>query len=235
MSSEDGWRLYNHIQDHLDLRIEYKGEAYGFISSHNGYRPIDATLVDIQLQASVRGDDQAKERIEQHILNEAEHTIGIVSGLRKLAHRFGILPADHDLDNYSKKEIKAIWDRILTWVVFDKGVPTFCWQNYVLVESRTPRGQERMLHTQGVPKSYKKEGIRPEIRIRTWAIYFLSKRGGGRRNASSSFLGFPKGDATAMGIWNSRFREFEQGSLVIDSPSNYRHHLNSILITPLQK
>ena len=118
-------------------------------------------------------------------IGEALQVVQIADKINRIATRFGLWPEEAELDYYAPVALKNMWQDVVRWVIFDEPVPTFYRPITRLAEPEVDGIAQWIFAGPPLPnmtqrlQQVKKAPLSPETRIRTWAIYFLTKRGGG--------------------------------------------------------
>ena len=119
------------------------------------------------------------------LIGEALHTVQIAEKIDRLATRFGLWPEKEELDHHAPMALKSMWENVVRWIIFDNFTPIFYRAvtriaepevegvtQWIFAGAPTPNMSQRLHNTRKGPLSL-------ETRIRTWAIYFQTRRGGG--------------------------------------------------------
>ena len=137
----------------------------------------------------------------------------------QLARQYQIVPLG--LDQWSRFPFEMIEDRLVNLrnhILFDRLLPRIVWPVIRYVESPTENAVTQWLRPVELSRRQIESGrshrLRPSTRIRTWAIYFLTRRGGGSCT-----------EQQAIDLWNSRSKE----SLV---SRNFRKDRERLLANP---
>jgi hypothetical protein len=163
-------------------------------------------------------DPALRKQLHQLMLMEANQTSKIQEQLRGLARYYGLVPR-HKADEWSPNEIKRQFQSVVHWVVWGEKhtvPPTFpsLWKGAVLREQKIGEGITRTVTPWPRPEGghwcENKDGSRTwvkappspskrmtkEVRVRTWTVYRITKRGGGRCT-----------EEAAVSAWNDEFNE----------------------------
>jgi hypothetical protein len=187
-TQDDGWRLYFHLERHWEMRItndlSQANQIWRFELPQNwGYRPLlnDDGVNWITLDEQTMKDDPQR----RGIVREALQTSKVVDDINRLAFRFGLLPDARERTEYAPIELQRLWQCIVRWVIFDDPMPRFFRPITRIAELRE-KGFPQWLHaSQPLPvmtdrlSQKGKAPLMPDTRVRTWAIYYLTRRGGG--------------------------------------------------------
>ena len=162
--------------------------------------PYDRELLDSPWQTK---DDTAKrERLFLQMQKEAYKTNRIQVELERMALSYNLVPHQFELSAYSHQSVKEMADSVMWWVVLGEAVPSFRWEHTRLVESKIEGQLTRTIRPHeygniGKPRiGNPKPALDRWTRIRTWAVYYMSRRGGGD---------LPE-EAT-INCWNTKFRD----------------------------
>lgn len=218
LSRQDRARWWVHLNRNAGLSVSIDsqdGPARWIIENPTGaYHVLDEDLrtargalaVDLRAMHERPDEYTAKAaQIQQEMWFEANQTTKIQGELRRLARSYGLVPSDHQLGQYPLDQIKLQYDSVVNWVLRGESVPAFLHGKTRLIESAV-QGEDRRsirLWKWGASEPFSEERIALETRIRTWAVYYLTKRGGGELAPSS-----------AAELWNAKFsgRRVELGN-----------------------
>jgi hypothetical protein len=179
-------------------------------STHEGYVGLEMGLPRAQEYEQA---DQTQRR-----LAGGPDTDRVRSWLYCLATAYNVIPDSFDPDDWGPNRIARQYQQLAVCVMSDRGSRRlFRWERVRLVEQR--RGQRRLpavrperwatwvIHSEGAVTH--DEGLAPGwtfapeawdvgamTRIRTFTVYYLSKRGGGRLT-----------EEQAVGVWNVEFKD----------------------------
>lgn len=219
-----------HLEDNLGLSIRFVNGK----PSIEGYRPFDKSLIEQQIKAHMAGDNEEYDRIDREIFVEARFIQRILQGIKQLSEMYQLVPHRSERDQYTPIEIRTFRQRIMNWIIFGHYPPQFLWEITRLSESKEahdgarsirlfqwvtvkwiPREDGGKTRVEQKPKRGKR--IETETRIRTWAIYFLSKRGGGKMTVND-----------AVELWNKITGQ-------LHTSSNYYSELKRLFDKPSTK
>ncbi len=202
LSSESGARLLVHLESNpglsVGVNITPEGTTFTMTTATGNYRCLDRDLRE-KHQAAIRhfatgGDIAEIDRLHQQMWAEANQTTKIQDELWRLARAYQLVSVT---DEFSLRETKERFQRVVTWVIWAEVVPSFLWPKTILLESKTPKRVKRTLRPHKWSEHIfptQESGLRLETRVRTWAIYYLTRRGGGERTEQS-----------AVDLWNEQF------------------------------
>ncbi len=220
-------RWIMHIERHFGITVG-DGDTQGFViwnkvNNRRGYALFGEEGRDKSLTQFWKMVDNSdfREEIFAKMWMEANQIGKIHGEITRLGRAYGLIPLDGDED-YSKRQKKDFRQRVFDWIVWGNVAPTFRWPVTQLTESRLegivrifrpigelPMGQWKTLDAGGaVWEENKVENKKPmskPVRIRTWSIYYLTRRGGGTRT-----------EEQASSLWNQRF------SMLNVSAKNFR-------------
>lgn len=151
------------------------------------------------LREAVERSDQHRaefERVWRQMWAEANQTSKIQSELERLARYYNLVPPDHELGEYAPNQIKLQENRVVNWVIYGNFVPLFLWQMTKLVESKVEDEDRQTIRPWKWRNDESTSDSRLALttRIRTWAVYYLSRRGGGNL-----------AEPAAVELWNTKF------------------------------
>lgn len=190
LSLEEGGRWFHHMEVNSGLTV---GIDNGRVNTHrggyvslNGPREPGALLADPLFQAARKGDQDEANRLWAEIWMEANQTSKILSELERLAQAYGLIPvADDEFRQYSNVELERMFYNVIGWVLWEECVPSFRWPMTELIRNKTGKGIEKIIlphRWSGDPeRKPSNDWQRYDVRVRTWAIYYLSREGGGHR------------------------------------------------------
>jgi hypothetical protein len=197
LSLEDGARWLVHLESNVGLQVGVEVEPNGtrltIESVRGGYHCFDRELAEAL--RTMTYDRNEFEHLQQQRWAEANQTAKIQSELWRLAQTYSLVPSEVEWDKYAPDKIKQQFQSVVNWVIWGEFVPSFPWSMTRLVESKVGRGVKRTIrsHRWG-GKDLGTHRLRLDARVRTWAIYYLTRRGGGQRTEQS-----------AVDLWNDRF------------------------------
>lgn len=185
------------------------------------FRPFNDQLKDryeLAIKAAIHGSPQELYTIKAKVDEEKERVRRIQSEILRIARQYQIVPLGSDL--WSRFPLDSIEEQLVNLrnhLLFDYPIPKFIWPQVKFLESPTDEGITRWLrpvrarsHTQP-QTSYR---MRTRTRVRTWAVYFLTRRGGGE------FI-----EERAVELWNEAMNDTL-------APRNYRTNRKQLLANP---
>ena len=232
LSVEDGARWCVHLESNPGLHVGVEAGPDGthctMAADRGGYHCINLELhqrLDEALKRVMESGDNAElEHIHRQMWLEANQTAKVRDELERLALAYNVIPHKSEWDRYSPREIELRWKNLVNWVAWGKFVPSFRWPMTGFIENKT--GDIRLYHMPGghwrdtddggrvwvedKPDSSKRMTL--DVRVRTWALYFLTKRGGGRLS-----------EPMAVDLWNTKFPQQEV------AVQNYRNERQRLL------
>ncbi len=210
LSDEDGARWLLHLESNVGLRVAMQlgnGEPHYVIEnsrSRGAYHILDDDLEETShalgerlLRTTEDADAHraAFGQIWRLMWQEANQTSKIQNELDRLVCSYGLVPADHKLGEYAPNQIKRQYDCVVSWVVWGRYVPSFLDERTLLIESEVKEESRQTLRPQKwISGLFSAERMPLKVRIRTWAIYYCTRRGGGSFDQLS-----------AVELWNARF------------------------------
>lgn len=216
LPEDEGFALQFHLRVHQDLSVTLGASDIQFrdaTGNPRGYRPLKP---EVQQAVDEWGNPKTKcseQEKTQLLVSEALQTTKIWGEIYGLGYAFGLLPARSELDDLSPNEITTAIQRLASWIIFGRTVPQLRWPKTRLTESKVSEGVMRTIRPQAdatgrwesLPsggrqwiedeKQRKRMGL--DTRARTWAIYFLSRRGGGNLT-----------EEVACMLWNEVFPQY---------------------------
>jgi hypothetical protein len=209
LAEEDRIRWYSHILHN-----------FGFAPDERAKREPNPYYSLEPLGMHFREDSNWRERCQ----TEADESLRVRDRLQGMAEVFNLLPNLRVAREWSPEDLERQFERVASWVIFDSGSPApprkvtrlqggvrvtdtnilFPWQVTRLEERKMDRGIARwirprcwdLLRDGPVPGTWKGPRMTPFVRVRTWAIYYLSRRGGGRRAVHTTW------GIGAVPLWN---------------------------------
>ena len=210
LSDKDGarWLVHLDINVGLQVGIQLGGPKthYSIKTSRGGYYILDErlkeeydTFVEHSLKTAPNGPatgDYNFDEIWQRMWLEANQTSKIQDELDRLCHAYNLIPKEYELGEYALNQVKQQYGVVRNWVVWGHYAPSFFHERTMLIENDAKDLIERSIRPWKWPKDqqFSKERLPLTIRIRTWAIYYLTQRGGGTLEQLS-----------AIELWNVRF------------------------------
>ena len=201
------------------------------------------------IRQAIHGDVSELERLRPRVWAEAVQTKEIQDMLMHLALRYNLVPFENELDDYTPKEVREMHQDVANYLIWGHVSLSFHWPKTLLQEIKTGNGTERTIlllkwpggtykvkrgkqWTIGWWKDRGDGGItfvenEPEppkrmtrnVRVRTWTVYYLTRRGGGVRTEAAAIdlwreVFAPRGDSfDARNYRGERKRLFRRGSL----------------------
>lgn len=204
LSSEDSARCRVHLEVNPDTVVGFdSAKGFTVTTAKGHYRCLDQKLREayerVGKQALHGGDMTELEHLRELEWQEANQTSKIQSELIRIAQAYHLIPiTEEEADRYAPTKIREQLINALDWVIWEHAVPSFLWPANKLIENE--------LNSEGT------QTIRPfewwddrsigtgqtrlslTTRVRTWTVYYLSKRGGG-----------DLGQESAVELWNAEF------------------------------
>jgi hypothetical protein len=188
LSAEDRTRCFNHLLANRGLHSEGRPDAPTIATDQILYHPLDPSLrqaVYDSLSVVVPLPDGEAAELQRRWVEEAELTHDMRIALYSLGVRFNVVSYVGPFEPFTS-EIEDQLQRVACWALLERGcMPLFPWTMTKLEERKTGRSIERTIW----PREWRayKDGnldarggrMSPTVRIRAWAVYYLSKRGGG--------------------------------------------------------
>lgn len=193
------------------------------IESEPPFRPFEEELAkrhELASSSAIGGNPQELYTLKKRIDEEKERVRRIHMEILRVAGQYQIVPLGSDL--WHLFPINVLEEQLVNMrnhILFDYPIPKFIWPKVTYLESPTEHGITRWLrpvHIEGHDASQGSRQLRPRTRVRTWAVYFLTRRGGGEHTEES-----------AARIWNSATND----SL---ASRNFRSDRNRLLEAPSQ-
>lgn len=219
LSVEGGAAYRGHLKSNSGLRISIDGTTHKVETDRGGYVCFNEELGKALGEVPFPGDKAEFERLMWQIWIEANQTLNVKNELWRLARAYNLVPPKHKLDEYAPAEVERQFQSVVNWVIWGEVLPSFpaSWEAVVLLESKTDEDVRRTIR----PWPHSKRGghwrenedgsrtwieddpdppkrMMKEVRVRTWAIYYLTRRGGGRRT-----------EQQAVDLWNDQFPAYE--------------------------
>lgn len=161
--------------------------------------------------------------LHQQTWQEANQTAKIQGELQRLAHSYHLIPTEYEKSEFAPKVVQDQLFRIIDHVIEGKIIPFFLWPMTQLIESHSGKGVKRVICPykleDGSKRKSRRKPISRQVRIRTWSIYSLTKRGGGTRM-----------ERVAVDLWNKWFPQFS-----IANPKNFRKERKSLFEKGIDK
>ena len=219
LSVEDGSRLWVHLEHNAGTSVSIEtgpdGTKYRVTTARRGYICLDEEL-DKALGNMLSLDEGDAKCLWQQMRMEANQTSKIEAELERLALRYHLIPSKTERERWTPDDVRRQYQSVVNWVIFGEIPPLFptCWSGAIMLESTTKGGVKRNvspwpLHERGHwrtnadgSRTWIKDGPEPPkrmekwVRIRTWTIYYLTRRGGGERSEEET-----------VDLWNSTFNE----------------------------
>ncbi len=214
LSLEDGLRWQLHLQANRDVRIVGQFGPNGGRLSVTGYQQyFDHELGSAIDHALGNHDDAELDRLHDKMLIEANQTSKILRELHSFMRCYDLVPSEHDYDNFAPIQLRRMFEASLAWVTWGDRIPQFAHDPVIFLENRIGNGVTRVIRVfpsatgrwqtiedgSGMWTEDKHGNKQMPIinQIRTWTIYCLTKRGGGRLSED---------DARSM--WNHEFGKY---------------------------
>jgi len=222
LSRKDTKSLLEHLLNNQQLSLD-ESLAY---NSRGFYTSLDPSLHGAYLSHNTGKVDRW--------LAEAEKTARTWDLIHWLGSQYNLFPQPFERSDWGSNAIELQIRRIAACIALDTGTPDlFRWDDMLLVEHLRGRAHgpnirpqewaRRMLASQspaGVirwtpePKKYR---VSDRTRIRTWTVYYLTRRGGGCRT-----------EQAAIDIWNRVYEDTLQ-------PQNFRAERDRMLDVTLTR
>jgi hypothetical protein len=208
LPSEEAVKLWVHLEINPGVRTEIsiqQGEEHSLSFDVGNYRPLGDELVfgsKEELLNFLQGDVRTFRELEVKKFFEASQTSKIQGEIDRLARIYQIIPAmESDWTQFSIDELTLISKNLRNYLLLGHPLPSFIWPKVTYIDTKINIGVTRNLRPHKSPYKIanKKRGyqrIRPSTRIRTWSIYFLTRRGGGFET-----------EQNAVNNWNKAFTE----------------------------
>ncbi len=236
------WSL--HIEDNLGVSVGWDSSSgltiQNVVKNRDGYAPFNK---DWATQVwEMRDDKETQRQVWSKIWGEANQISKIHDEIFRLGRAYGLIPLDSEAKDYSENQKEVFHSRVFDWVFWGQITPVFRWPMTQLIESKIG-GVTRSLRPFKLPLGYwedlpdggkvwiaEKFGntkrITHLVRIRTWAIYYLTRRGGGNRTEQAAVKlwhqAFPQGLVDVKHFRRERDRLFARGSKK-NSPNDSLH------------
>lgn len=221
--SEEGARLLVHLEQNagISVGINLSEEVSALVIDppNRKYRLLNSNLKQEQEQgvrSLVQGEDITPfQQLHEQVWAEANQTSKIWIELERLAKGFHVIPhTEEEERRFPLEEIKANFRNFINWVIWEHMTPAFLWSKTRLIEYEINGKSYRTIRP--YPWSEKDPERTPNLklptRIRTWAIYYLTRRGGGVRTQQA-----------ALSLWNEHFTPYS-----LTDVGNYRHELGRL-------
>ena len=208
MSEEDKARFWVHLDANADLSVGMEvssgGTKYKMETERGKYRglnhELNEQLNDAIREAISRNDSSEVEKLNRELWQEANQTAKIQSEIWRLVRAYQIVPlSSSEMANFPLNKLKGQYQSALNWILHGLATPSFLYDKTVLLENPTDKKVRRVIRPhKWVPNFAQKETskIRVKTRIRTWVIYYLTRRGGGKKTEQS-----------AIDLWNQEFND----------------------------
>ncbi len=204
------WML--HIERNRGISVGWDSSdgltVFNTITGENGFSPFNKEWTKELL--GVHDNEEMRERIWAKIWGEANQISKIHDRITRLGWATGGIPMNSELDDYSPNQIKGFTRKFFDWIMWGQIAPVFRWDMTQLVESKK-EGIVRIIRPFKLPSGHWEDSedggrvfvqkkpettkrMTPTVRIRTWAIYYLTRRGGGIRTES-----------LAVDLWNETY------------------------------
>jgi hypothetical protein len=211
LSVEDGARLLIHLDSNVGLRVGMQlgnGSTKLTIENSRGaYHILDEALQEKNNAfvkhslVPIENQTEHENEIEQlwhQLWLEANQTSKIQYELERLIRSYCLVPADGELGEYPVNQVKKQYGNVRNWVLWGLYTPPFFYERTMLIENKMKDRVGRIVRPCKWPNNqpFSKERLPLATRIRTWAIYYLTQRGGGKLK-----------ELAAVELWNDRFPE----------------------------
>jgi hypothetical protein len=209
LSSEDGARWLLHLDSNVGLSVSMTlgGEEpkYTIENARGSYHILDQDVREANqalaqsIQEALESPEEYKAklaRIQELKWLEANQTSKIQSELERLARSYNLVPSNHRLGEYPLNQVQQQYRSVVSWVIWGHVPPCLPDERTRLVENRVQAENRCSIRPWkwGNEEPFSANRMPLRTRIRTWAIYFLSERGGGNLQ-----------DKVAVALWNSEF------------------------------
>ncbi|HKZ54636.1 MAG TPA: hypothetical protein VJ123_04080 [Anaerolineales bacterium] len=203
-------RVWVHLDLNKGLNISFriaqgKEASVSLTTTSGAYHPYDEALkpdITALMGPSPTSDPQTRARMAG-LLSEARLTAEIQDKILTLARVYQIIPmGDDQWRQFPLDRIEIQLVDLRNFLLFQFPVPALIWDNIAFIESRIPSFAARWLRPNYVSseilsnRRHRSHYPRTGTRIRTWAIYFLTRRGGGALT-----------EASAVAAWNLEFND----------------------------
>lgn len=166
------------------------------------FRPFNedvSNAYEKSISAAISGNRQQLEQLLPLIQKEKEFVRSLQNSVLLIAQQYQIVPLGFDLWNrFAFKDIELSLVNLRNYFLFNHPIPKFIWPNIRYIESKVDKSILRWLRPDVAlsdsSNSLHRSQIRQSTRIRTWSIYFLTKRGGGHYSEDE-----------AIDLWNMTF------------------------------
>jgi hypothetical protein len=179
LSPKDGQRWVNHLRRNTGLRDPESGEEFTFLTDQGVYQPLDPELHSVASPWTHTDNEHLRRKLRE----EATKTFDPQKDLYLLAWEYGVAPGHHELNEWTPSDIERRLARVAACVIYASvGAPLIPWPMARLVPRKTGRGVERVIRLERWPKPAPPvRRMSLDTRVTTWAVYYLSRRGGGKR------------------------------------------------------
>ena len=207
LTPEDIARLWVHLEVNAGLvasiNIEPNITRPVLSTAQGNYHILDRELKHKQEQVAQEaiksGNTTEIEKILWEVWGEANQTQKILDELWQLARVYRLVPVtDQEIAQFPPTKIQDQFRAVVNWVLWEQVVPSFLYKEMLMIENRYEVGIVRIVRPypwEGRQTLTAEDyGIRPVTRVRTWVVYYLTRRGGGRLI-----------EPDAVGLWNREF------------------------------
>ncbi len=199
LSGHDAVRWLIHLEDNPGVRLSItlggsNGTGYAFATDKGAYRCLDQEL-EVAYGRTI-GDPSEAERVLKLIFLEANQTNKVQEKIARMGLACGMLPHESGERFYSPHDLEQRKQHLIEWVIRGEIVPSFLDEVMDIRDQKVGKGIVRTIRPQRWPhgqwqvasnydrtwhyeRGDSKKTLR-EVRVRTWAIYYLARRGGGR-------------------------------------------------------
>jgi len=220
-------KLWAHLEANQNVRVDLDRTSISISTDTGGYRPFDENLsrrYDHAVESAISGNRFELQNTMVEVAMEARLTARIQSELVRAARVYQIVPVGDDL--WSEFSLRQIDDQLVNlrnYVLSGKPIPSFIWSRVRYLETKMNHGVHRVLRphaagkSDGVTRKPTHFRLRPTTRVRTWTIYFLTRRGSGTMT-----------EDLAVDLWNHHFKDSLESR-------NYRRDRYRLLAYPSKK
>lgn len=203
-------RWYLHLQENRYVSVELNIPGNATINAGRGYSPFHKDLSDKLWNA--RDNETEAKLIWMQMWREANQISKVHSEMEQLGKAYGLIPLEDEIKGYFSEQLESFYNSMLNWVMWGEIPPSFRWEVTQFMENRIKDGsciislyKSPIGYWQKQPddssiwvqqKIGNTKRMTYSVRIRTWAIYYLTRRGGGKRT-----------EALAISLWNKGFSD----------------------------
>jgi len=201
-------RMWVHLYSNRGLAVtltlrDRSSTSVSFKTAEGTYHPYDESLVpdtSSLLDPDALADPPVRGQLAAFI-GEARLTQNILDRVNHMARVYQIVPLGEDQWRlFSLEKIEDQLVNLRNFILFGHPTPTLVWPEIAFIESKMPHKVFRWLRPDSATaaslerRSAGTPGLRRDTRIRTWTVYFLTKRGGGSLS-----------ERAAVDTWNAYF------------------------------